>query len=47
MDLRGTAGLIICAAMAPGRSRIHEPKFALRGYPNFLGNLRGIGVDVR
>jgi UDP-N-acetylglucosamine 1-carboxyvinyltransferase len=47
MDLRGTAGLVICGAMAPGLSRIANPKFALRGYPNMVENLQKIGLDVR
>ena len=47
MDIRGTAGLIICAAMAKGISRIDNPKFALRGYPNLIQNLREIGIDVK
>ncbi|MDR2268679.1 MAG: hypothetical protein LBD94_00670 [Rickettsiales bacterium] len=47
MDLRGTAGLIICAAIARGVSRINNPKFALRGYPNLIENLKNIGIDVK
>ena len=47
MDIRGTAGLIICAVMADGISRINNPKFALRGYPNLIQNLRKIGIDVK
>ncbi|MDR1826574.1 MAG: hypothetical protein LBQ49_02680 [Rickettsiales bacterium] len=46
MDLRGTAGLIMCAAMAKGVSRVNDPKFALRGYPNLIENLRAIGVEI-
>jgi len=46
MDLRGTPGLIIAAAMCAGRSRIHNPKFALRGYPNLVENLLRIGINV-
>ena len=48
MDIRGTAGLIICAVMASGStSRINNPKFALRGYPNLIQNLKNIGIDVK
>jgi UDP-N-acetylglucosamine 1-carboxyvinyltransferase len=47
MDLRGTFGLIVCAAAAPGQSRIDKPGFALRGYPNLIRNLQNIGIDVR
>jgi UDP-N-acetylglucosamine 1-carboxyvinyltransferase len=47
MDLRGTAGLVVCAAMADGTSRIKDPKYALRGYPNLIENLKRIGIDVR
>ena len=46
MDLRGTAALIIAAAAADGTSRIDLPKFALRGYPNLVGNLQKIGIDI-
>ncbi|MDR1026796.1 MAG: hypothetical protein LBL46_00045 [Rickettsiales bacterium] len=46
MDLRGTAALIIAAAVAEGQSRIDLPKFALRGYPNLIGNLKKLGVEI-
>jgi len=47
MDLRGTFGLIVCAAIAKGHSRIDTPSYALRGYPNLINNLNGIGLDVK
>ncbi|MCL2537996.1 MAG: hypothetical protein FWE52_00740 [Alphaproteobacteria bacterium] len=47
MDLRGTFGLIVCAAMANGHSRIDNPSFALRGYPNLIHNLRKLGLDIK
>lgn len=45
-DLRGTAALIMAAAIANGTSRINNPKFALRGYPNLVQNLKNIGITV-
>ena len=46
MDLRGTFGLIVLAAVAKGESKIEKPYFALRGYPNLVENLLGLGVDI-
>lgn len=45
-DLRGTMGLILLACITNGKSTISEPCFALRGYPNLLKNLQGLGVDI-
>ncbi|MCL2017450.1 MAG: hypothetical protein FWG80_01585 [Alphaproteobacteria bacterium] len=45
-DLRGTFGIIECAAIANGQSRIENPGNAFRGYPNFLAKLQNIGIDV-
>ena len=45
-DLRGTIAMIILAAMANGASRINNPSFALRGYPNLIDNLSNIGLDI-
>jgi len=47
MDLRGTFGLIMCACIAKGNSRIDNPSFALRGYPELIDNLKGLGLSVR
>lgn len=47
MDLRGTMGLIILAAIAEGKSVIKTPSYALRGYPNLVSNLQKLGVDVK
>lgn len=47
MDLRGTAGLIITAAIADGKSTIETPSYALRGYPNLVHNLQNIGIDIQ
>jgi len=45
-DLRGTIGLIFAACAAEGNSQIHEAKWAIRGYPNLVENLRSCGVKV-
>ena len=46
MDLRGTMGLIIMAAMTEGKSKITTPSYALRGYPNLVKNLQDLGVNI-
>lgn len=46
MDLRGTMGLIIQAAMTEGKSKITTPSYALRGYPNLVSNLQKLGVNI-
>lgn len=46
MDLRGTMGLIVLACIAKGKSTIKRPEFALRGYPNLVSNLEGLGISV-
>lgn len=46
-DLRGTIGLIFAACAAPGTSRIANAKWAIRGYPNLVENLRSFGVDIK
>jgi len=46
MDLRGTMGLIIQAAITEGKSKITTPSYALRGYPNLIKNLQNLGVNV-
>lgn len=45
-DLRGTMSLLLIAATVNGISRINNPSFALRGYPNLLANFRNIGIDI-
>ena len=47
MDLRGTMGLIILAAIANGESRIDNARFAFRGYPNLIRNLHAMGIDIK
>ena len=47
MDLRGTTGLIILAAMTKGQSTIENPEYSLRGYPNLIQNLKSLGVDIK
>lgn len=46
-DLRGTIGLIFAACAADGKSQIREAKWAIRGYPNLVDNLRSCGVAVK
>ena len=46
MDLRGTFGLFAAAAKANRTSCISNPGYALRGYPNLIGNLQGLGIPV-
>lgn len=46
MDLRGTFGLVMCAAMANGHSVIRTPTYALRGYPEMVKKLQNIGVHI-
>ena len=46
MDLRGTMGLIIMAAMTEGKSKVTTPSYALRGYPNLIKNLQDLGVNI-
>ncbi|MDR1693726.1 MAG: hypothetical protein LBR70_00840 [Lactobacillaceae bacterium] len=46
MDLRGTMGIIVLASIAKGKSTIKNPEFALRGYPNLVKNLEGLGIEV-
>lgn len=46
MDLRGTMGLIIMAAMTEGKSKVTTPSYALRGYPNLVKNLQDLGVNI-
>lgn len=46
-DLRGTISLLLIAAAVSGVSKIDNPSFALRGYPNLLTNFRNLGVDIK
>lgn len=45
-DLRGTMGLIVLAASAAGTSKIDNPGYALRGYPNLIDNFNNLGIKV-
>lgn len=45
-DLRAGAGLVISAVTAEGESEISDIHYIDRGYENFDGKLRGIGVDI-
>lgn len=45
-DLRGTIALLLIAAKVKGISKIDNPSFALRGYPNLLRNFRELGIDI-
>ncbi|MDD4556031.1 MAG: hypothetical protein PHE89_01695 [Alphaproteobacteria bacterium] len=46
-DLRGTMAVIILSCMAEGKSIVENPSFALRGYPNLIENLKGLGINVK
>lgn len=45
-DLRGTMSVILMAATTSGCSKIYEPSFALRGYPNLLENMKSLGINI-
>lgn len=45
-DLRGTCALVWAACAAKGVSTVGNAKWAIRGYPNLVRNLRNLGVDV-
>jgi UDP-N-acetylglucosamine 1-carboxyvinyltransferase len=47
MDLRGTFGLIVCAAVSGGVSEIENPAPVLRGYPNLIANLEKFGLKIQ
>ena len=47
MDLRGTAALILAASMTEGKSTIIKPEYSLRGYPNFIDNLKSLGINIK
>lgn len=46
-DLRGTMAVILLGATANGESKIDNPGFALRGYPNLLKNLTNLEIDIK
>ena len=45
-DLRGTMALLLIAAAVNGTSKIDNPSFALRGYPDLLENFRRLGIEI-
>jgi UDP-N-acetylglucosamine 1-carboxyvinyltransferase len=45
-DIRAGAGLIIAGLCAEGVTEVRGVYHVDRGYPNFVDNLRGLGVDV-
>lgn len=45
-DLRGTMALLLLAATTSGLSKIDNPSFALRGYPNLITNFRNLGIKI-
>ena len=45
-DLRGTMALLLIAAAVNGTSKIDNPSFALRGYPDLLENFRRLGLEI-
>ncbi len=46
MDLRGGAALTLAGMVAKGTTRISGVEHINRGYENFIGKLRSIGVDI-
>lgn len=45
-DLRGTIALLLLAATTERLSKIDNPSFALRGYPNLIANFRNLGIRI-
>ncbi len=45
-DIRAGAGLIICGLVADGVTTVSDAFHVDRGYPGFVEQLRGLGVDV-
>ncbi|MCQ2446941.1 MAG: UDP-N-acetylglucosamine 1-carboxyvinyltransferase, partial [Clostridia bacterium] len=46
-DLRGGAALIIAALASEGESTIDNMKYVRRGYEDIVGDLQGLGADIR
>ena len=46
-DLRGTMALLLLAASVKGTSKIDNPSFALRGYPNLINNFKKLGINIK
>ena len=46
-DLRSGAGLLIAAAMAEGKSEVHQEKYIYRGYEDIVENFRRLGIYAR
>jgi UDP-N-acetylglucosamine 1-carboxyvinyltransferase len=46
-DLRGGAGLVICALTAEGRTEIDDIRFIDRGYENLEEILSSLGADIK
>ena len=45
-DLRGGAALVLAGTIAKGETVIDENQYIKRGYENFLGKLKKIGVEI-
>ncbi len=45
-DIRAGAGLVIAGLCADGTTEVAEVHHIDRGYPNFVADLRGLGVEV-
>lgn len=45
-DLRGGAGLCLCALSAEGKSIVHGTEFVRRGYADFVNKLKSLGADI-
>jgi len=46
-DLRGSMAVILAGLLAEGRSVIHNPDMALRGYNRLVEKLTGLGLSCR
>jgi len=45
-DIRAGAGLVLAGLVADGRTEVSGGQHIIRGYPDFAGQLRGLGADV-
>ena len=46
-DLRGGPAIIIAALASEGESTIDNMKYVRRGYEDIVGDLQGLGADIR
>jgi len=45
-DIRAGAGLVIAGLCGDGVTTVRAVRHIDRGYPNFVGDLRSLGVEV-